>query len=94
MHSAFYQTPLDLLLAHLGVTTLILSGIATNSCILYTAHDAKMRNFRIFVPPDCSAARTRREHDQAIEHMKEMASAKTTPSGALRLRGLAKAAEK
>ena len=89
MHSGFYQTPLDLLLKHLGVTTLILSGIATNSCIQYTAHDAKMRNFRIFVPPDCSASRTREEHDQAIQHMQAMASADITPSPGLKLEELA-----
>ena len=89
MHSGFYQTPLELLLKHLGIDTLILAGIATNSCIQYTAHDAKMRNFRIFVPPDCSAARAREEHDQAIVHMKEMASADITPSPELQLEQLA-----
>ena len=88
MHSGFYQTPLELLLKHLGVTTLILSGIATNSCIQYTAHDAKMRNFQIFVPPDCSAARSREEHEQAIRHMQSMASADITPSLDLRLEAL------
>src|SRR5690348_17634653 len=42
MHSGFYQTPLDVLLRHLGVSSLILAGLATNSCILCTAHDANM----------------------------------------------------
>ena len=88
MHSAFYETPLELLLRHLGVSTLILSGIATNSCIQYTAHDAKMRNYRILVPADCSASRSRREHVQAIEHMEAMASATVTPSTSLRLKEL------
>src|SRR3984893_15171308 len=37
MHSAFYQSPLDVLLRHLGVSTLILGGLASNSCILCTA---------------------------------------------------------
>jgi nicotinamidase-related amidase len=48
-----------------------------------------MRNFRIFVPPDCSAARTREEHDQAISHMQSMASADITPSPSLQLEQLA-----
>jgi len=34
MHSAFYQTPLEVLLRYLGATTLILAGLATNSCII------------------------------------------------------------
>ena len=37
MHSAFFQTPLELLLRHLGASSIILAGIATNSCILCTA---------------------------------------------------------
>lgn len=93
MHSGFYQTPLELLLKHLGIDTLILAGIATNSCIQYTAHDAKMRNFRIFVPPDCSASRSRAEHDQAIQHMEAMASADITPSHHLALEELARRPE-
>jgi hypothetical protein len=47
-----------------------------------------MRNFRIFVPPDCSAARTREEHEQAIQHMQDMASADATPSPDLQLEKL------
>lgn len=85
MHSAFYQTPLDLLLRHLGASSLILSGLATNSCILCTAHDANMRDFKIVVPPDCCAARTAREHQQAIQHIGEMAGARLTASPSLRL---------
>jgi len=32
-----------------------------------TAHDAKMRKFHLWVPSDCSAARTAKEHTQAPE---------------------------
>jgi nicotinamidase-related amidase len=84
-HSAFYQTPLEILLEHLRATSLILCGLATNSCVICTAHDAKMRNFGLFVPSDCSASLTAREHKQAIEHMKTMTDAVTTASTSLRL---------
>jgi nicotinamidase-related amidase len=84
-HSAFYQTPLEILLAHLGASSLVLCGLATNSCVVCTAHDAKMRNFDLFVPSDCSAALTAREHKRAIEHMTAMTNATTTPSTSLRL---------
>jgi nicotinamidase-related amidase len=76
MHSAFYQTPLDLLLRHLGASSIILAGLATNSCILCTAHDAKMRDFKITVVSDCCAARTAREHKQALENIREMAGSR------------------
>jgi len=41
MHSGFYQTPLEVLLRYLDASTLILSGLTTNGCIVCTAHDAK-----------------------------------------------------
>ena len=85
MHSAFYQTPLDLLLRELGASSIILSGLATNSCILCTAHDANMRNLKIIVPGDCCTARTAREHKQALEHIGAMADAKVVLSSSLRL---------
>jgi nicotinamidase-related amidase len=84
-HSAFYQTPLEVLLEHLGASTLILCGLATNSCVLCTAQDAKMRNLRLIVPSDGSASRTRAEHEQAIQHIKTMIDAITTPTVRLRL---------
>jgi nicotinamidase-related amidase len=88
MHSAFYQSPLDVLLRHLGASSLVLCGLATNSCITCTAHDANMRDFRLFVPSDCSAARSRREHQHAIELIKTMSHASVLPSSKLRLASL------
>jgi nicotinamidase-related amidase len=85
MHSAFYQTPLDLLLRELGAFSIILSGLATNSCILCTAHDANMRNLQVIVPKDCCTARTAREHKQALEHIGAMADAKVVLSSSLKL---------
>jgi nicotinamidase-related amidase len=90
-HSAFYQTPLDILLQHLRATSLLLCGLATNSCVLCTAHDAKMRNFNLFVPSDCSASLTVKEHKRAIDHLKTMADAITAASTSLRLKAFQRA---
>jgi nicotinamidase-related amidase len=89
-HSAFYQTPLEVLLTYLGASSLVLCGLATNSCVVCTAHDAKMRNFDLFVPSDCSASLTAREHKQAIAHMETMTDATITPSASLRLQDLSR----
>jgi nicotinamidase-related amidase len=97
MHSAFFQTPLEILLRYLGATSLILAGIATNSCVICTAHDAKMREFRLYVPADCSASRSAREHEQAIEHLRTMTDASVVPSPSLRvgeLRGKSRSRKK
>jgi nicotinamidase-related amidase len=79
-HSAFYQTPLDLLLKHLGAQRLIVTGVSTNSCVLFTAADAYMRDLQLMVPEDCAAACNAHEHNTALEQMKCMLKADVSPS--------------
>jgi nicotinamidase-related amidase len=82
-HSGFYQTPLEVLLKHLGVQRLIITGVSTNSCVLFTANDAYMRDMELIVPQDCVAACNAQEHDFAIEQMKSMLKADVSPSSAI-----------
>lgn len=79
-HSAFYQTPLELLLKHFGTERLILTGVSSNSCVLFTANDAYMRDLKLVIPEDCVAACNGAEHHFAIEQMKCMLKADTRPS--------------
>lgn len=92
LHSAFYMTSLEVLLRHLQVQTLILTGLTSNSCITVTAHDANMRGFDIYIPPDCSCARNAEEHTQALAQLQAMAGANLSPSASLRLPNLIRAA--
>lgn len=91
-HSGFYQTPLELLLKHLGTQRLILTGVSTNSCVLFTASDAYMRDIELIVPEDCVAACNPQEHRFAMEQMKNMLKADTTPSLRLDLPAVANCA--
>ena len=86
MHSAFYQTPLDVLLRHLGCRSIVVAGLTTNSCILCTAHDANMRDLELIVVSDCCAARSLREHEEALENIREMAGGHVLTLGSLRFR--------
>ncbi|CAF0923433.1 unnamed protein product [Rotaria sordida] len=79
-HSGFYCTPLDLLLNHLDTETLILAGVAGNICVLFTANDAYMRNYKLIVPSDCIASNTIEENDTCLEQMKKLLKADTRPS--------------
>jgi len=88
MHSGFYMTPLEVLLLHLEVETLIIAGITSNSCITVTAHDANMRGFDIYIPSDCSCARRKKEHLQALAQLEAMAGANIRPSETLKLPNL------
>ena len=91
-HSGFYQTPLEVLLKHLGAQRLILTGVSTNSCVLFTAGDAYMRDMELVVPRDCVAACNDQEHCFAMEQMKTMLKADTTASTELNLAELARCA--
>lgn len=51
-HSAFYSTPLEYLLATEGIGRVVLTGQVTEQCILYSALDAYVRNFRLAVVED------------------------------------------
>jgi nicotinamidase-related amidase len=44
-----------------------------------------MREYKIILPRDCCAARSQREHEQAIEHIASMADARIVRSRSLRL---------
>jgi len=68
-HSAFHSTTLDLLLTYLGAKRLIITGMASNICVLFTANDAYMRDFKLRVPRDCVCANTERDNDYALQQM-------------------------
>ena len=78
--SGFYETPLDVLLASLKVTDLIVTGFSTDICVLFTAHDAYMRGYKVRVPADCCAAVEPAYHDSAIELIQRVAKADTGDS--------------
>ena len=79
-HSGFYSTTLDTLLAYLKASTLILTGIAGNSCVLFTANDAFMRDYHLIVPEDCVASIDPDDNAHALKQMRELLGADTTPS--------------
>lgn len=93
MHSAFYMTPLEVLLRHLEVEVLILTGLTSSSCITVTAHDANMRGFDIYVPRDCSCARNPAEHSQALDMLESMAGVNLKLSTTLKLQTLIRTAQ-
>jgi biuret amidohydrolase len=65
-YSAFYLTDLELLLRALGVTYLVVGGVATNYCIRSTVHDACFREFMAVVPAECTTSYTKEEHEQSL----------------------------
>jgi nicotinamidase-related amidase len=84
-HSGFFSTTLETLLRYLETQTLILTGIAGNFCVLFTANDAYMRDFNLFVPSDCTVSNTKKENESALGLMKKFLKADTRLSSGIAL---------
>jgi nicotinamidase-related amidase len=83
-HSGFFSSTLETLLRYLRVKTLIITGIAGNYCVLFTANDAYMRDYKLFVPSDCTVSNTIKENREALRLMHHYLKADLRPSPKLR----------
>ena len=91
-HSGFHATCLDLLLEHLGAETIILTGLLTDICVLFTASDAYGRGYRVVVPSDCVAARSRADSARALAVMRRALDAETPRAARIDVAALAASA--
>lgn len=79
-HSAFFGTALHTLLSQLKVKHLILSGIAGNICVLFTANDAYMREFALSIPNDAIASADEQDNEYALRMMENVLKADVRPT--------------
>lgn len=79
-HSGFFSTTLETLLVYLQVKSLILTGLAGNNCVLFTANDAYMRDYCLYVPSDCVASIEEEENRYALKQMEKILKADIRPS--------------
>jgi nicotinamidase-related amidase len=83
--SGFYATSLPALLPRLGVNRVVLTGVSTEICVMFTAADAHMRAYDIWTPSD-GVASARPEHsDWALQIMRNSLAAETAPTTDLTL---------
>jgi nicotinamidase-related amidase len=82
-HSAFYGTPLEFLLDELGVRVLVIAGIAADNCVLFTAHDAYLRRYELWIPRDCVASVRDDDRSRALLHMRRVLKADVRASRAV-----------
>ncbi len=83
-HSGFYSTSLEVLLGFLGIETLILAGLAGDICVLYTANDAYMRDYKLVIAADCIASESLAANRAALEHMGTLLKAKILTARSIR----------
>lgn len=79
-HSAFYDTPLALLLQQMGTRRLVLTGLAADNCVLFTAMDAFVRGFELWIPEDCTAAEKDEYRLDMLRHARRVMRAETRPA--------------
>ena len=83
--SGFYSTNLPVLLPKLGATRLILTGVAADICVLFTAGDAHMREYDLWVPSDAVASVNPERTRWALEIMEKSMNAEVRPTAELSL---------
>jgi isochorismate hydrolase len=83
-HSGFFASPLHTLLNQLNTSRLIITGVTTHQCVLFTAVDAHMREFELVVPRDCVASMSISHHRNALALMEVSLNANTAMSSAVR----------
>lgn len=79
-NSGFFSTSFEILLQYLQTETLILTGLTGNNCVLFTAHDAYLRDYRLIIPSDCVASPTDDENVFALSQMRSLLKADIRPS--------------
>jgi nicotinamidase-related amidase len=79
-HSGFFSTTLDILLNYIEARTLILTGLTGDICVLFTAHDAYMRDFNLVIPADCVASNDPSENEYSLRKMRTLMDADIGPS--------------
>ena len=85
-HSGFFSSTLETLLRYFETRRLVITGIAGNFCVLFTANDAYMRDYELIVPADCTISNTERENRQALTLMKNYLKADIGVSGRIKFR--------
>jgi nicotinamidase/pyrazinamidase len=71
-YSGFFGTDLDLILRESGVESIILAGVLTDICVMYTSADASARNYAVVVVTDATGSTSDENHRFALSHMRDV----------------------
>lgn len=68
-YSAFFGTDLDLTLRELKVEEIVLVGVCSNICVLFSAADARMLDYKVTVVGRATASFDQAAHEFALRQM-------------------------
>jgi ureidoacrylate peracid hydrolase len=69
-YDGFYNTDLELILRSNGIENVLMTGVATNTCVETTLRSAFVRDFEVTLVDDCAGARTQRAHDGTLDNVR------------------------
>ena len=78
-YSAFFDTDLEARLQRLQPEQIIVTGVATDICVMYTVADLRNRDFPVIIPANAVTSFDPEAHAFALKHMAEILGAKVTP---------------
>jgi nicotinamidase/pyrazinamidase len=71
-YSGFFRSNLETLLDELEIEEVLICGVHTNTCVLYTAVDALQRGLKVIVPETCVAGTDEEDHKFALRQIHEV----------------------
>ena len=74
-YSGFFNTDLSQRLEQLRPDQVIVCGVCTDICVLYTTADARNRDYAVAVPADCVATFDPAAHAWALGHLQNILGA-------------------
>lgn len=83
-HSAFFASALEALLACMGARRLVITGLSSHQCVLFTANDAYVREYALKIPRDCIAAPSAMQTRFALRYFEMVLGADTRPAAQFR----------
>ena len=85
-HSGFYATPLAGLLEEAQAERVILTGVSSHQCVLFTANDAHLRELKLVIPRDCVGAALATQTRFALRYFHSVLGADIQPAHRIRLK--------
>ena len=71
-YSAFFDTDLDERLKQIRPDEVIVTGVATDVCVLYTTADLRNRDYQVIIPANAVTSFDPDSHAFALKHMTEI----------------------
>jgi isochorismate hydrolase len=85
-HSAFFATSLPELLGQLNISTLLLTGLTTHQCVLFTAVDAHVRRHELIIASDGVGSPDKADTRHALHVLENATSARVMPARGIRFK--------